>query len=95
MTELWDRSSSYSFPRLRSVKVALPSAHVNEVIVSDGAVKLRVTSTGTEVSSSSSQAVNAVITAANNRNEKNLFSFIMVLLNVYCILNSFINLFSF
>ena len=42
MTELWDRSSSYSFPRLRSVKVALPSAHVNEVIVSDGAVKLRV-----------------------------------------------------
>ena len=70
-------------------------AHVNEVIVSDGAVKLRVTSTGTEVSSSSSQAVNAVITAANNRNEKNLFSFIMVLLNVYCILNSFINLFSF
>ena len=87
MTELWDRSSSYSFPRLRSVKVALPSAHVNEVIVSDGAVKLRVTSTGMEVSSSSSQAVNAVITAANNRNEKNLFSFIMVLLNVYCILN--------
>ena len=74
--------------------MALPSAHVNEVIVSDGAVKLRVTSTGTEVSSSSSQAVNAVITVANNRNEKNLFSFIMVLLNVYCILNSFVNLFS-
>ncbi len=38
MTELLGQVELVSFPRLSPVKVALPSAHVNEVIVSDGAV---------------------------------------------------------